>query len=212
MSPSGLIAASESTRQFSNYLIWAGLGERNVTRSSGPAVVSPFEPLLSRGIVIEITSTTGSQVAVNDPLEVVQQPHGFLVYKWEILHQDHGAPTPCRVDPIEGVEESRPSKAACGSTAGVRIGVDQETESPFFCAARLDVDIGRCVWLEAFHFASGQLTDLIGHHALHRLGLEDPHVVWSHAVVEDHLHESDIVGCGGVEAAATIECRRRGRH
>jgi hypothetical protein len=58
-----------------------------------------------------------SQVAVSDSLEVVQQPNCFLIYKREVLHQDHGTPTPLGVDPIEGVIESRPSKAACRSPA-----------------------------------------------------------------------------------------------
>jgi hypothetical protein len=41
----------------------------------------------------------------------------------------------------------------------------------------LDIDLGGRVGFESLHPAGVQLTDLIGHHAIHRLGLEDPRSV-----------------------------------
>src|SRR6476660_319369 len=81
------------------------------------------------------------QVAVNGPLEFIQDSNRFLIDKWEELHQDHRAQPALGVDPIKGVVESCPGKASCRSPAGIRGSVDQETQPPFFGLAWLNIDV-----------------------------------------------------------------------
>src|ERR1035438_10632984 len=90
-------------------------------------------------------------VLVNRAFGVAQHPDCFLVHEGQKLHQNHAAPAPLGVDPIESIEQARPRQASLRAAARISGRVDQETQSPLLRVARLNVHVAGGLRCEALH-------------------------------------------------------------
>src|SRR5205814_9652587 len=103
------------------------------------------------------------------------------------------------IDPVERVVNARPSQASGRAAAGIRRGVDKETQAPLVDEPGMHIHVAREVGHERLQLSCTQTADLIHRHHLYGFSREDFLADALASVAQDHLHELDVVGRSRIE-------------